>query len=334
MKTVLDQCGTDNTAAFASICFEQMLQKEQALEGEFCVFYHSYNAAAMIYEVQAEIARYAFGVGDDFAPLPRVIQKHFAGKTIDMLRNSEGAKHQDCLPSFRKLAICASPTIFAFGSEAPPLNCFRHGYGISAPLSQLTRDLLYEATGKDKDALHKCMHELSRLAKKFGLIDPSAGGGPGPNRLGGQMLQIFIHRKEVNGLVYNSLPFGVPIPTDSVDRWLAGKDASHKVDGQVRILMPPEVFLDTARARIFHYAGDWEFHGGSPDMEGSRAAFVQELRKILQPILSEVSPADMRWRLTGERQGQTTTRRNSQGAFVEGVTPIVGKRTKNSRKKK
>lgn len=208
MKTVLDRCGTDNTAAFASICFEQMLRKEQELEGEFCVFYHSYNAAAMIYEVQAEIARYAFGMGDDLAPLPRVIQKHFAGETIDSLRNSDGAKHQDRLPSFRKLAICASPTIFAFGSEAPPLNCFRHGYGgISAPLSQLTRDLLYEATGKDRDALHKCMHQLSLLAKKFGLIDLSAGGGPGPNRLGGQMLQIFIHRKEVNGLVYNSLPY-------------------------------------------------------------------------------------------------------------------------------
>eukprot|EP00930_Biecheleria_cincta_P072016 TRINITY_DN59460_c0_g1_i1.p1 TRINITY_DN59460_c0_g1~~TRINITY_DN59460_c0_g1_i1.p1 ORF type:complete len:311 (+),score=82.49 TRINITY_DN59460_c0_g1_i1:62-994(+) len=71
VKTVLDRCGTDNTAAFASICFEQMLRREQELEGEFCVFYHSYNSAALIYEVQAEIARYAFGMGDNFAPLPR-----------------------------------------------------------------------------------------------------------------------------------------------------------------------------------------------------------------------------------------------------------------------
>lgn len=117
-------------------------------------------------------------------------------------------------------------------------------------------------------------------------------------------------------------------------RWLAGEDASRKVDGQVRILMRPEVFLDNARARIFHYAGDWEFHGGSPDMEGSRAAFIQELRKILQPILSDVSPADMRRRLTGEREGQTTTKRNGQGGYVEGTTPSAGKRTKNSRKKK
>eukprot|EP00931_Biecheleriopsis_adriatica_P086193 TRINITY_DN60905_c0_g1_i1.p1 TRINITY_DN60905_c0_g1~~TRINITY_DN60905_c0_g1_i1.p1 ORF type:complete len:542 (-),score=112.58 TRINITY_DN60905_c0_g1_i1:68-1651(-) len=318
VQTVLKECGTDNTAAFASVCFEQMLRQEQELEKEFCVFYHSYNAAALIYEVQAEIARYAFGMEDKFAPLPRIFQQHFIGVTIDDLRNSEGAKHADSLPSFRKLAICASPTIFAFGSEAPPLRCFRHGYGIPAPLRDLTRDLLCEVVGASKkrppESVHTCMGQLTRLATKFGLVAYDACGAAGPNRLGGQMLQIFIRREEVDHMVYNSLPFGVPIPTDSVHRWLAGDDPQHDVDGQVRILMRPEVFLDASRGRIFHYAGDWEFHGGSPDMEGSRAAFVQQLRKILQPLLSAVStPAELRKRLTGEtdaeraKRGQTET---------------------------
>jgi len=181
VKTVLDRCGTDNTAAFASICFEQMLRREQELEGKFCVFYHSYNSAALIYEIQAEIARYAFGKGDNFAPLPRIIQKHAEGETIDNLRNSEGAQHQGNLPSFRRFAICASPTIFAFGSEAPPLDCFRQGYGIPAQLNQLIQDLLQNATGKNVS--HKCMEQLSRLAKRFGLVayENTAGAPPGPN---------------------------------------------------------------------------------------------------------------------------------------------------------
>jgi len=316
-ETVLERVGTDNTAAFAAVCFEQMLQREQELEGEFCVFYHSYNAASLIYEVEAEIARYAFGLGDKFAPLPRVIQKHFTGVSIEDLRNSEGAKHADNLPCFRRLAICASPTLFAFESEAPPLDCFRHGYGIPAPLSELTRDLLCEATGLAKDSLTEYLTELGKLAQKFGLIDCFTGNSRDPNRLGGQMLQIFIHCSEVDQMVYNSLPYGVPIPTDSVEQWLAGKDSSHKVDGQVRILMRPEVFLDESRGRIYHYCGDWEFLGGSPDMEGSRAAFVQELRTILRPALETIRPADMRMRLLGESDASWDRRLKTERAALE-----------------
>merc|ERR1719181_2432181 len=146
-----------------------MIQREQELEGEFYVFYHSYNSAALIYEVESEIARYAFDKDEKFAPIPRIIQKHFTGVTIDDLRNSEGAKHADNLPSFRRLAICASPTLFAFGSEAPPLNCFRHGYGIPAPLGQLTRDLLFDATGTPKEELNSCMRKFGELCRSFGL---------------------------------------------------------------------------------------------------------------------------------------------------------------------
>lgn len=301
-ETVLEHVGTDNTAAFAAVCFEQMLQREQELEGEFCVFYHSYNSAGLIYEVEAEIARHAFGMDDKFAPLPRILQKDFTGVTIDDLRNSEGAKHQDCLPSYRKLAICASPTLFAFGSEAPPLDCFRHGYGIPAPLRELTRDLLCQATSLPKEELEECVKSLSELAGAFGLIgyDVKTTNQGSRNRLGGQMLQIFVHRHEVDQMVYNSLPYGVPIPTDSVERWLAGEDPHHAVDGQVRMLLYPEVFLNEARGQIFHYCGDWQYLGGSPDMEGSRAAFVLALRKVLHPVLSQIDPALMRSNLTGE----------------------------------
>merc|ERR1719380_251191 len=86
-ERIMKEVGDDNTAAFAAICFEQMLQREQELEGEFCVFYHAYNNASLMYEVQAEIARCAFGLDDSFAPLPRLFCSQFAGVSISSLRN-------------------------------------------------------------------------------------------------------------------------------------------------------------------------------------------------------------------------------------------------------
>merc|ERR1719240_2148185 len=102
---------------------------------------------------------------------------------------------------------------------------------------------------------------MADLARKFGLVGHGydASSVEAPNRLGGQMLQMFIHRSEVDDTVYHSLPYGVPVPTDSVVQWLDGNDPTHRVDGQVRILMRPEVFLDERRGRIYHYCGDWEF---------------------------------------------------------------------------
>merc|ERR1712232_585681 len=118
-------------------------------------------------------------------------------------------------------------------------------------------------------------------ATRYGLI---AGGyvssgyqhGAQANAiLGGHMLQIFIARSVVEDFVYHSLPYGLPVETTrSVSSWLAGKEGL--IDGQVRILLNPEIFTSLGQGRIFHYCGAWEFLGGDPTMEGSRAAFVLE----------------------------------------------------------
>ena len=52
-ETILRNVGTDNTAAFAAVCFERMMQREQEMDDDFCVFYHHYNSASLLYEVQA-----------------------------------------------------------------------------------------------------------------------------------------------------------------------------------------------------------------------------------------------------------------------------------------
>jgi len=44
---------------------------------------------------------------------------------------------------------------------------------------------------------------------------------------------------------------------------------------------------------------------------------VQALRKILQPILSQVSPADMRKRLTGETDAERTQRGQKEALGFE-----------------
>merc|ERR1712139_156984 len=58
------------------------------------------------------------------------------------------------------------------------------------------------------------------------------------------------------------------------------------IDGQVRILAHPDAMVNPSCARIFHYSANWEFFGGRVEDAGSRAAFVQDLRKILGPVMS------------------------------------------------
>lgn len=225
-------------------------------------------------------------------------------------KSMQGGNDHD--PKFRALAISASPTLFAFGSEAPPLHCFRHGYGCTdLSFMGLLTEVLRKASGTTPERAKKVAEELNGVARRFGLHGYSGGGygygssgtsddGPVPRRLGGQMLQIFVANDLVDTYVYHSRPFGVPIETTgSVRRWLTKKRGDVAVDGQVRILFHPELFLDGRKGRLFHYSGDWEFFGGDVDMEGSRAAFVQELRKVMQPLLHKGNAALIRERLEG-----------------------------------
>lgn len=64
-------------------------------------------------------------------------------------------------------------------------------------------------------------------------------------------------------------------------------------------MLNPEIFINPERGQIFHYCGDWQFLGGSPDMEGSRAGFVVEIRKILAGVLRQEDAANIRKRLSG-----------------------------------
>lgn len=305
--TILRYVGDDNTAAFAAVCFERMIQREQEFDDRFCVFYHHYNGAALLYEVQTEIARYAFDLPDSFAPLPRVFLGHFKDCTLDRLKASFAAcKGQDHDPWFRSLAISASPTLYAFGSEAPPLSCFRRGYGCTdLSFRNLTISVLQEACSISSGRAAGVVHQLSQVAARFGLQTSgydSVQEKDAPQRLGGQMLQIFIAKDIVNQYVYRSKPFGISIETQ-LDLWLENPEAlKDQLDGQVRILFDPAIFLDSSKGQLFHYCGDWEFLGGNVEMEDSRAAFVQELRRILGPVMKNGPKEALQKRLQKCRQ--------------------------------
>jgi len=310
---VMQGVGQDNIAAYAAICFERMIEREQELEDKFCVFYHSYNGAALLYEVQAEVMRVAFDLPQNSAPIPRVKARDFHGATITKLKDAmASASNRDHDPAFRALGISVSVTLFAFGSEAPPLTCFRRGYGCSdLSFRDLLVSLLMDAANVTKSKAEETVTALADLANRYGLphLPYRANGGASQKaaardaplpRLGGQMLQIFIAKSEVDKWAYHSQPYGVPVKeTHSVRAWLAGEPGTLPIDGQARILCSPELFLDPNRGRIYHYAGDWQFHGGEPDMEGSRASFTAAMRKLLAPLLlSKGSGESVKSRLT------------------------------------
>ena len=89
----------------------------------------------------------------------------------------------------------------------------------------------------------------------------------------GHMLQIFIKRSDVDGVAYDSLPYGKysgrgPIST------LLTETQSSLGPGQARIFVHPELMLNHDRSHIFHYCADSEF-------AKNRSAFRAELKSII-----------------------------------------------------
>ncbi len=66
--------------AYGKQCFRRMLDREEELGEDFCVFYHSYSFIALLYEVQACLACCALRLSPGLAPLPRLLKAPFDGK--------------------------------------------------------------------------------------------------------------------------------------------------------------------------------------------------------------------------------------------------------------
>merc|ERR1712232_1484974 len=245
-------------------------------------------------------------------------------------------------PKFRALAISASPTLFSFGSEVPPLSCFRQGYGCrDLSFRGLLTTLLQDVCAITESVAGKLVDQVAEVGARYGLdvSGYSTGVQSKVHRLGGQMLQIFIPKEDLNRLVYHSRPYGIPIEeTCNTKAWLADPSTSAAscegiLDGQVRILFDPAVFVDPSRGRLFHYCGDWQFLGGDPDMEGSRAGFTLALRKVLAPVLRSRGKARLHHFLVTPR-GDGVLGKAEGGAGYDGDVPSTTVATRSRARKK
>lgn len=273
--------------------------------GEWAVFYHSYNASALLYEVNACIYKLLFRMGSDgcaLAPLPRLFTEDFADvpDTTSLRRKfhskltSETGDHD---PGYRAVAISAMCSLVAVGPEASTPVVFIGGYShpddpvdykniLSALLTRLVAAHL--CPGKKKAAMKKLATRVGQLVDKIiklsedQCLDVSAfGGKPCPSNKSGHLLQIFIKRDCLDELAYSSLPMGdIDLERDPLSKWL-GEDENTNY-GQARIIAQPERFTNDACVRTFAASAD-------PTFDTSRETFQLELTKLIQEdFLSDI----------------------------------------------
>jgi len=255
--------------------FKQMLAREYAMAGDWVAFYHSYNSSAMVYEVQASIARVLFKFGAKHGSLPRLLKKPFE-KVPDapaMLKAFPTWPDQDHNPAFKAVGICATTSLVSLDPEATPTQVFLAGYAASLVNIKVLEKLLMDCGAgiKRKQSVPSLATKVVDLAKKHGL--PQATGSSGRT---GHMLQIFVRRSCVDRCAYASHPMGVPDNTrQPLSKALC---SSGIIVGQARVVVNPSAFMRASQVRLYASSADETFHYNRP-------AFQQELVDLLDPIL-------------------------------------------------
>eukprot|EP01063_Lacrimia_lanifica_P024869 TRINITY_DN32688_c0_g1_i1.p1 TRINITY_DN32688_c0_g1~~TRINITY_DN32688_c0_g1_i1.p1 ORF type:complete len:674 (+),score=285.83 TRINITY_DN32688_c0_g1_i1:57-2024(+) len=262
--------------AHATACFDEMLKNEKEFAGDWSVFYHSYSAAALLYEVQAAVACVLFRFKSEFATLPRLMYEPFEHipTSARMLEEWPKWADRDHNQAFRKVGLCGVVSLLADDSEAPPKSCFLAGYSVG-PLTGLL-DALLEKCSVPKAKVKALAKNIVDLAVKHGLDSGAYGGKPCKSGRSGHYLQIFMRREIVDKYCYAAFPFGKPDGKRQPMEAYLRKDA--KLQGQVRITANPEVFLQAGAVRMFLYSADKTFHV-------NRKGFQEELVDVLEPIL-------------------------------------------------
>lgn len=128
---------------------------------------------------------------------------------------------------------------------------------------------------------------LVRIGAKYGLpvgvygSKGSRAGGPGT--LSGHMLQVFVSRELADDLAYACAAYGVPTKGAKLSVMLSPK-AKAAPTGQARVWMHPEIFTDTSKTMLFHYAASPTLSSGI-ELPNGRDAMVAELREALGCLL-------------------------------------------------
>jgi hypothetical protein len=259
-----------------SRCFDKMLENEARMCGEWAVFYHSYSAAALLYEVQAAVAAVLFRFKSSFAVMPRLLLKGFNDipDAATLLTEFKKMKDRDHNPRYRAVGVCGTSALLADDSEAPAKSVFLMGYSVG-PLTGVLENLLVSC-GFPKSKVNGLAKEIVKLSQEHGLDSRGYGGKGCKSGRSGHLLQIFMKRELVDRYVYPAFPFGVPDTSrNPLPKYLAGNGP---IKGQVRIVAHPAIFMKATYVRMYVYSADPTYHS-------MREAFQDKLTKLLDPIL-------------------------------------------------
>jgi len=282
-------------AHYAAFQFAQMLAREQELHGRYICLYHSYSHAALLYEVHTEVARTFLGASAECPPLPRLsLAESGACSNLEALRERGGRDHD---AAFRALGLSSSCSLFASGSEAPPLSCFQGGYSCTdLDFRKVLIDFLKVCSGNR--SVDKVVDSLIEIGERYLLPVSCYKGGLRQARaqnlqLTGYMLQVFIDRSVAEEYAYPSLPYGVPIKGGL----LGYLDKPKVADGQARILFHPPTFLDEHKVQLFHYCARPLQSCLAGNIPLSRGALIREMRECLAPLFRGLLAKDVTRRL-------------------------------------
>uniref|UniRef100_A0A7S1R3X4 WWE domain-containing protein n=1 Tax=Neobodo designis TaxID=312471 RepID=A0A7S1R3X4_NEODS len=259
-------------------CFDRMLSREKQLCGEWAVFYHSYSFAALLYEVQAGVASVLFRFQSEYGTLPRLLKRPFNDipDCATLLQRFKKMPQQDHSPEFRAVGICATTSLLAEDSEAPPKRCFLQGYSCTDLSFVGVLENLLVSCGVPEGQKKELAQKIIALGSAHGLDVSQFKGPKCKSGRAGHLLQIFVKRTLVNRYAYASLPYGVP-DTTRPDLEVALEQGG-PIKGQVRIVPNPSVFMRGNAVRMYVYSADPTFHAG-------RQAFQKELTELLTPII-------------------------------------------------
>lgn len=264
-------------AAHAERVFEELLQREAKMAGEWAVFYHLYNTPALVYEVQAAIASVLFRFGSGFGSLPRLLKRPFlrlpdAAAVVGAFPRWPEKDHSE---EFKSVGICCTTSLVAQDPEATPTEFFLNGYGVMTVGIEVLEKLLRDCgAGLDGGDVPRLARRVMELARKHELPQVT---GRDPE---GHLLQIFVRRGLVDRFAYASLPHGTPDEArDPLSRHMA---TTGPIGGQARLVVNPSAFMRASSVRMFACSASKEFHLARP-------AFQRELVGLLSPVLGSTA---------------------------------------------
>ena len=251
---------TINANPHAAAIFEKMVVKEAELAGDYAVFYHSYNQAAVIYELQAAVAHVLFGYRSDRGCLPRLLKANFATIPDAKACMAEFPKwpDRDHNSAFKSVGICVTTGLISRDPEATPTDWFLAGYAVSTVSDSILLSSLASYGVPPADQASLCAGIKALCAKYI----PA----------GGHLLQIFVQRDIVDHIVYSALPYGVPDPT----RHPLSKhtETSGVIAGQGRMICQPSIMaVQQNLVKTYTYSADKTFHE-------KRGTFQKELVEL------------------------------------------------------